>query len=146
MPAPGKAPEAGKRYLSFFIALLHPFSRGSVHIGSSDPLQPPIIDPQMLNNDLDLEIMVQAVKFARKVVAVEPLANLVKEEIIPGPEAQSDVDIKDFIRNTIQTTFHPLGTAAMLPKDERGVVDTNLRVYGTRNLRVVCVFQVSLSV
>jgi len=91
----------------------------------------------MLNNDLDLEMMVQAVKFARKVAATGPLANLVKEEIIPGPEAQSDADIKEFIRNTIQTVFHPLGTAAMLPRGELGVVDTNLKVYGTKNLRVV---------
>lgn len=139
MPAPGKAAEPGKRYFSFFIALLHPFSRGSVHINSSDIMKPPTIDPRMISNNLDFEMIVQAIKFARKLVATEPLASVVKDEVIPGPNTESDEEIKVFVRNTVQTVFHPIGTAAMLPREEMGVVDANLKVYGTRNLRVVCI-------
>jgi hypothetical protein len=46
-PTPGLAPEAGKRYNSMVSALMHPFSRGSVHIASTDPQASPAIDPGM---------------------------------------------------------------------------------------------------
>ena len=108
-----------------------------MHINSSDTTKPPTIDPCMISNNLDLEMIVQAIKFARKLVATEPLASIVKDEVIPGLNMESDEEIKAFIRNTVQTVFHPTGTAAMLPREEMGVVDANLKVYGTRNLRVV---------
>ena len=110
-----------------------------MHINSSDIMKPPTIDPRMISNNLDLEMIVQAIKFARKLVATEPLASVVKDEVIPGPNTESDEEIKVFVRNTVQTVFHPIGTAAMLPREEMGVVDANLKVYGTRNLRVVCI-------
>lgn len=138
MPAPGKAAEDGKRYFSFFIALLHPFSRGSVHIGSSDLSTEPIIDLHMVDNAIDMELMVQAIKYARKVVRTDPLGKMLGDEVIPGSEIETDEEIKEYIRNTVQTVFHPVGTSAMLPRNEGGVVDINLKVYGTKNLRVVC--------
>ena len=144
MPAPGKAAEDGKRYFSFFIALLHPFSRGSVHIGSSDLSTEPIIDLHMVDNAIDMELMVQAIKYARKVVRTEPLGGMLGDEVIPGSEIETDEEIKEYIRNTVQTVFHPVGTSAMLPRNEGGVVDVNLKVYGTKNLRVVRVVIIPL--
>ncbi|TFK33832.1 GMC oxidoreductase [Crucibulum laeve] len=137
MPAPGKAPVPGKHYFSLFAGLLHPFSRGTVHINSSSILDAPNIDLRVLDNEADLEMMVQAIKFSRKVIRNQPLSGMITEEVIPGPEIESDEDIKDWIRNIIQTTFHPIGTAAMVPLEDGGVVDAELKVYGTSNLRVV---------
>ncbi|KAJ7793141.1 alcohol oxidase [Mycena olivaceomarginata] len=137
LPVPGHAAEAGKSYCSFLLVLAHAFARGSVHINSSDPLTPPTIDPCALDNELDIDFLMQAIKFSRKVAATESMNTVVTKEILPGSAIQSDEQIKDFIRKTISTIYHPIATASMLPKGEGGVVDPSLRVYGTSNLRVI---------
>lgn len=48
--------------------------------------------------------------------------------------------LKEYIKNTCRPVFHPVGTAAMLPEEDGGVVDSKLKVYGTANLRVVRLF------
>lgn len=60
------------------------------------------------------------------------------QEITPGPGIQTDDDIDAWlVREGANTQFHPTGTCAMLPKNEGGVVDKDLRVYGLANVRVV---------
>src|SRR6266550_8606489 len=76
LPAPGTVPKPGKRYFSFFVALLHPFSRGSVHIGSADPFASPAIDMKALDNEADMSIMMDAIKFIRKVAKTGPMAEI----------------------------------------------------------------------
>jgi choline dehydrogenase-like flavoprotein len=143
LPVPGHAAEAGKSYCSLLLVLAHAFARGSVHINSSNPLTPPTIDPCALDNELDIDVLMQAIKFSRKVAATESMKTVVTKEILPGSAVQTDEEIKDFIRKTISTIYHPIGTASMLPKGEGGVVDPSLRVYGTSNLRVVRLFSAS---
>ncbi|KIJ36239.1 GMC oxidoreductase [Sphaerobolus stellatus SS14] len=128
--------QPGKKHLAIFTLLEHPFSRGSVHCKTSDPLQPPDIDPRIFENDTDLDIIVEQIKFVRKLVDVEPLKSVVKREIDPGPERQSDEEIREFIKLTHGSTWHACGSCSMLPHGKNGVVDPNLKVYGTRNLRV----------
>ena len=61
-----------------------------------------------------------------------------RKQTFPAPEeAHSDDTLKEYIKNTVGCVFHPVGTASMLPKDDGGVVDPELRVYGTANVRVV---------
>lgn len=81
--------------------------------------------------------MLDALKFARRIVEAESFRDILIGEVLPGSAADSDDDLKEYIRNTIQTVFHPVGTAAMLPREGHGVVDNTLKVYGTSNLRVV---------
>lgn len=133
----GKAAEPGKAYFSLLLVLAHPFSRGNVHISSADPFAPPSIDPRVLDNGIDLDILVEAIRFARKVVATEPLREMITGEVGPGVDKQTDDDIKEYVRDNVQTVFHPVGTASLLPREDDGVVDNDLRVYGTANLRVV---------
>ena len=122
------------------VALLHPFSRGSVHVGSSDPFASPVINLSALDNDADMNLMLDAFKFIRKVAQTGAMAEIGRTELLPGEERQSDEQLKEWIKNSVQTLFHPIGTASMLPRADGGVVDASLRVYGTENLRVASCF------
>jgi choline dehydrogenase-like flavoprotein len=117
---------------------VRPLSRGSVHIRSSDISQSPVIDPRYISNSYDLQALVEAGKFARKIGQTEPLASLLVGEYAPGPSTVStDEQWAQYARQTMRTIFHFSGTCAMLPKEDGGVVDPRLRVWGTSNLRVV---------
>jgi len=133
----GGSGQPGKRYMSIVVALLHPFSRGSVHVSSSDPLAVPNIDPNVLDNDVDLDLLVGGIKLARTLMSTDPLQSAVVVERSPGVAVQTDEEIKEFIKKELGTLHHPVGTASMLPKEDGGVVDVNLKVYGTANLRVI---------
>lgn len=150
-------PPPGKRYNTLLCALSHPFSRGSVHLGSSNPLEPPIIDPRYFSNSADLEVFARGVDFTLRLWESDVLKGAVKELVVPNgvpkgkwtkPEGsvgegigEADVGrleaIKEFIRETVSPVFHPVGTASMLPREDGGVVDADLKVYGTNNVRVV---------
>jgi choline dehydrogenase-like flavoprotein len=66
-----------------------------------------------------------------------PFENLWVSEFDPGMNTNTDAEWETYVRNNVFTFFHPLGTCAMLPKKDGGVVDPQLRVYGVENLRVV---------
>ncbi|KAK7464663.1 hypothetical protein VKT23_003908 [Stygiomarasmius scandens] len=136
-PQPGYASEPGKRYFSIFTGLMHPLSRGTVHIGSADPLAAPVIDPRFLDNKVDIALLTSALRFARKVTQTEALKDYNLKEVIPGENVQSEEDLQEYVKNTLATVFHPVGTAAMLPQEDGGVVDEKCLVYGTDNLRVI---------
>ncbi|KAG7087703.1 hypothetical protein E1B28_013650 [Marasmius oreades] len=136
MPTGDQQPEPGKKYVSCFIAIQHPFARGTVHIGSADPSAAPNIDPRLLDNKVDMGIMVEAIKFVRRIFASGEFKGTTKE-IIPGVSVSSDEELEKFVRDVVQTVWHPIGTASMLPREDGGVVDASLKVYGTANLRVM---------
>ncbi|KAK0441850.1 alcohol oxidase [Armillaria borealis] len=138
-PVPTLQPKPGKRYMTLNASVLHPFSRGNVHIKSSDPSEPPAIDPQYFSNSVDLEVLIHTVKLALKLYETEPLTELVVPDglVFPTKDDLEGDGLREFIKNTCSTVYHPIGTAAMMPRDLGGVVDNMLRVYGTDNLRVV---------
>ncbi|KIJ36601.1 GMC oxidoreductase [Sphaerobolus stellatus SS14] len=141
-PIPQPRPVAGKRYASLIAALMHPLSRGSVHIKSSDPLSPPAIDPNYFGNQTDLDLLFHILEFTLKLYSTLPLANKVKSQILPTPDIlrsdpeMREASLKEFIKDNVGPVFHPVGTASMLPRSDGGVVDHQLKVYGTANLRV----------
>ncbi|KAK0225610.1 alcohol oxidase [Armillaria fumosa] len=140
-PSAELQPTLGKRYLSLSAALMHPFSRGTVHIKSANPLDPPAIDPNYLANDADVEMMLRILRLAFKLQETAPLCDVIKERVSPSKEVfeseGQDGKFKEYIKNTFSTVFHPVGTAAMMSRELGGVVDDKLMVYGTSNLRVV---------
>jgi choline dehydrogenase-like flavoprotein len=128
----------GKGFFSLLAAVMHPLSRGTVHINASNPLGKPIIDPNYLSNDYDLQAAIAAIKKCRQIALTPPLRDVWDSEYEPGLDnVNTDAEWKDFILNTTLTIYHPVGTCAMLPRNDGGVVDHKLKVYGTRNLRVV---------
>ncbi|HEX7907718.1 MAG TPA: choline dehydrogenase [Paraburkholderia sp.] len=123
---------------TYSICQLRPESRGTVRIRTNDMRDAPSIQPNYLATDLDRRTTVAGVRFARRVAATEPMASLMKREVRPGPQAQTDDELLHFCREYGQTIFHPSGTAKMgVASDPRAVVDERLRVYGTHGLRVV---------
>lgn len=127
-------------YMSIVSVLNRPFSRGSVHLASKDPYQNPTFDPKMLSHPLDLEIHARHTKWLETLAWTEPMASLLKKD---GRRLHSDRRVDDLdtarelTRDRIVAHYHVSGTAAMMPREQGGVVDSRLKVYGTTNLRVV---------
>ncbi len=136
-PKPG-TPLYGKGFSTILAALMHPLARGNVHINTSDATQHPIYDPTFASNEYDLKGLVTMAKYIRKVFQTPPFADSFVSEYEPGTDVvQTDAEWLAYVRNNTNTFYHPVGTCAMLPEEEGGVVDRNLIVYGTSNLRIV---------
>ncbi|KAH7317079.1 hypothetical protein B0I35DRAFT_479857 [Stachybotrys elegans] len=133
----GAAGYPGGRFITLFSSVMHPMSRGSVHINPASPAGKPVIDLKYFTNEYDVRAVIEGAKYARKVANTEPMRSLWEEETEPGPAVQTDAQFRDFAVSTVNSFYHPIGTCAMLPKKDGGVVDKNLVVYGTTNLRVV---------
>ena len=117
------------------VTLQHPFSQGSVNIVSKDATDYPDIDPAYLTHDADIQIMTAGLKKIREVANSGQLG-AVLTETSPGAAVTSDAQFAEFLAETLYTEFHPASTCAMLPEDQGGVVNANLIVYGTTNVRV----------
>lgn len=141
-PVPTPLPVPGKRYASLVSAVMHPLSRGTVHIGTSDPLAAPLIDPNYFGNDADMEVLIQTLKFTTKLTQTPPFGDIVRSYVIPTeeifiPDEGLKERMREYIKHGCGPVFHPVGTASMLPREDGGVVDSSLKVYGVENLRVV---------
>lgn len=119
------------------LALQHPYSRGSVKAASSSIFDAPIADSGFLRNDVDVALVREAVHFARKLAGTPAIASLNPFEVVPGGNVTASADIDSWIRSSGSTVYHPGGTCKMGAREQGGVVDTHLRVYGIQGLRVV---------
>ena len=114
-----------------------PTSRGSIHIASADPSAAPMIRPNAYGTAHDVEEMLAAVKFLRRLAGTPSMAAVIEEELAPGPKVTSDADLIADFRARSGTVYHPVGTARMGPDAGSNVVDPKLRVHGVSGLRVV---------
>ncbi len=124
--------------MSLLTCNLRPKSTGSITLASSDPADPPLIDPNYCGDPEgeDWKISIEGFKWARRLLQTQALAPLVRGEHTPGAHVQSDEQIRDYIREWSKTDHHPVGSCAM-GNDEMAVVDTQLRVRGLDRLRVI---------
>ncbi|QUO29422.1 GMC family oxidoreductase [Burkholderia cenocepacia] len=133
-PYPGAdSPEHG---FTIVPTLVHPHSRGVVRLRSSDPFVPPLIDPCFLKDPRDLESLVTQIEFIRDIVECPEMDGWRKRECAPGVAVKTREALAEFVRRNAVSDHHQVGTAKM-GVDTMAVVDPELRVYGTRNLRVV---------
>lgn len=119
------------------LGLQHPYSRGSVKAKSSDIFDSPEANPELLRNPLDVALLVEGVKFARKLSSAPSVKALNPVEIVPGANVTSDSAIEQFIRSSASTLYHPAGSCKIGSRSEGGVVDEKLRVHGVSGLRIV---------
>lgn len=139
MTLPPNYPEAGATGLhgiTFTAYINRPQSRGSVSLASNDPLDRPLIDFNYLSTADDMRCAVAGVRWNLKILYAEAFDDIRGEELSPGAQLRSDVDIENFVRRTASTTWHPAGTCKM-GHDAMAVVDACLRVHGIDALRVV---------
>ncbi|KAF2749668.1 GMC oxidoreductase [Sporormia fimetaria CBS 119925] len=121
------------------VAFLKPASRGTIKITNSDIGTEPAIDTRTIANPVDLKIMMELLKFARKYFKTPTMSKLGPVELLPGPDVDTDAEIEGIFRAAlVQPSFyHVCCTAAMGPRANGGVVGTNLLVHGVSRLSVV---------
>lgn len=120
---------------SVMFALMSPTSRGSVRVVSADPAAAPLIDPNFLAEERDVERMVKGLRLARRIGAGEALSRWRRAELRPGATVNDEVALGEFVRRSATTYFHPVGSCRM-GNDSLAVVDSALCVRGIEGLRV----------
>lgn len=133
-------PVLPENYLTIMTILNQPFSHGSVHITGSNVSDRPVWDPKYNSNPLDFELLARGVQFVERIVdPTTPFGGLLKTEGKRLPQLKADdlETAKEIVRQRQISVFHVSGSCMMMPREKGGVVDTRLRVYGTRRLRVV---------
>ncbi|TFK68099.1 alcohol oxidase [Pluteus cervinus] len=134
----GFVTQQGLSYFSVLSGIQHPFSRGSIHINTTDPLAAPAIDPNHFSDDFDLEVLARSVEVAvTSLTQTKELSPLIVGQVLPPPDMMSIDALKKYAKASFGSGSHLIGTCAMASRDLDGVVDNNLKVYGTSNLRVV---------
>lgn len=116
--------------------ILRPESRGHCHVAGKDPSIQPRILHNFLKEEADRGTLIKSIDAVRRIVASSAMARFAPEEIAPGAILQSRDELLDYARQTLNTTFHPVGTCKM-GRDQMAVVDDRLRVHGLTGLRVV---------
>ncbi len=141
---------AGLKLHNHLRSLLN-LSQGHLYINSSNPFDDPVIDPGYLSHSagkspgtwnlklllslrLDLVMFREGLKLCRTLGNTAPLSSAMLQEISPGPSVQTDDDWDTWLATTFGTEYHPSCSCAMLPQNQGGVVDTNLKVYGLGTL------------
>lgn len=120
------------------IVVLRPEARGTISLASADPTVHPHIRQNLLSTDGDWQTLKAAVGMFGEIANQSALKPFIARQIAPGANVKTDEQFENFIRNTVVTTHHPCGTCRMGADDDvTAVVDSDLRVRGAENLRVV---------
>ena len=119
---------------------LRPTSRGSVHAqgaaGTPDGAAP-VIAANYLSTEADIQVAADSIRLVRRIAAAPALQRYHPEEWLPGPDYQTDEQLREAAGKIGTTIFHPVGTCAMGKNADSGaVVDARLRVFGLEGLRI----------
>ncbi len=114
--------------------LIRPQSRGRISIKSNNPFDPPSIEPNYLASETDMRTLVDGVKLATELAHTKALSEYRGAAVCE--KLETEAEITEHIRSTVETIYHPVGTCKM-GNDSMAVVDAELRVRGVEGLRVV---------
>ena len=139
---PGTPSVVEGNYITAVAMLAHPFSRGSCHITTPNPPQPPEIKFNYLSHPLDTEILARHLRLIERLFQTPFFADKIAKpngkrlpRSFPRP-IESLEDAKAVLPGNSATNYHPVGTCSMMREGIGGVVDSKLRVYGMANVRV----------
>lgn len=137
---PGVVDDHGRKLhlghgISCHTCVLRPKSVGSLKLASSDPMADPLIDLNFLGEDDDVKVLLKGYKITREILHSKALVGTTGKEIYSN-DSMSDDELIHWIRKRTDTVYHPIGSCKM-GSDEMAVVDSQLRVHGLENLRVV---------
>jgi choline dehydrogenase len=116
--------------------LQRPESRGFLRLRSNKPTDSPIIQPNYLDSENDLKVLIDALILARAIAQAKVFDTFRGAEVAPAEALSGNKSIADFIRANAESCYHPVGTCKM-GSDEMAVTDARLRVHGVEGLRVV---------
>ncbi|MBL9073165.1 choline dehydrogenase [Tabrizicola sp.] len=112
-------------------------SRGSVTLRSGNPTDAPVIRFNYMSHPEDWEDFRSCIRLTREIFGQEAFKPYLKAELQPGPRYQNDIELDDFLREHVESAYHPCGTARMgRASDPLAVVDPECRVIGVEGLRV----------
>jgi choline dehydrogenase len=131
----GRGLDAPDDFITLTVALAQPRSRGSIHLRSADPTTAPLIRANYFAEPEDLAALADGVRIAREIAAAHPYRELRGDAIDPLDTIVSTDAVREWIRRTADTIFHPVGTCRMATGGD-AVVDPELRVRGVEGLRI----------
>ena len=132
----GKAPAKAHGFQAH-VGPMRSRSRGWVRLRSPDPREPPEIRFNYMSAPEDWADFRACIRLTREIFAQAAFDPYRGREIAPGPEVESDDALDDFIREAVESAYHPCGTCRMGATDDPGaVVDPDCRVIGLEGLRV----------
>lgn len=135
---PGEKPPAQEHGLTVKTGHVRPEARGQLRLRSKDPQEHPLIDPNYLGTQADLEGQIRAVQVGLRLMEQPSLKALIKKVIAPEEMDWRDTRaLEAFVRQNIKTVYHPTGTCRLGQDRTSSVTDLDLRVHGVPNLRVV---------
>lgn len=139
IPSNPNAKLSPEPYSGFVMAFnsCRPSSRGTVEIASSDPVAPPVIRPNYLGTQQDVDEAIQGSKLIRKLMKTPELQAITEAEVEPGNAVDDEESMLEYFRDNAGSIYHLCGTCTMGPDPEKAVVDSRLRVHGVKGLRVI---------
>lgn len=132
----------GSNGFSLMAGLVTPQSRGEIKLSGPGVDDPLLLDPAALSHEEDVESLVASVRQCRRIGSQAALAAGPEDggwgatEVYPGPSIGDGDDLVDYVRGTLATYHHQVGTCKM-GVDELAVVSPRLAVHGVDGLRVI---------
>ena len=112
-------------------------SRGQITLASNDPKAAPKIQFNYMSTEQDWADFRRCIRLTREIFAQDAFKPYVKHEIQPGEALQSDDELNGFIREHVESAYHPCGSCRMGAADDPlAVVDSEIRVIGVEGLRL----------